>query len=311
MSLCNLFGWFDPCGRQAQIANLNSVIATKDNDLATMQDEIIRLKADIEKLKNLEPVPTPEPETDPLQEQRDFWNSKYPKAYITYKGRYAPMSTTIRTEIPVQLFVTPKDPDIITDVINNNLLVSDPANCDDTILKIYKHTRTKPSNPYRYVYDQENVGVPEFWFFPHELRFAKAGDCDDWGNELASYLIAAGVPRFRVRCVAGECWGGGGHLTVYVLQDDMKTWRHINSTTPISYIENKTSLDQFPTSNDENDSIGIKDVWFSYNDDYAWHEFETAAAEKSYNKFKALFDIVPWDRKLKNGINNRKMNKNP
>jgi hypothetical protein len=109
------------------------------------------------------------------------------------------------------------------------------------------------------------------------------GDCEDYGNSLASHLIAAGVPHFRVRAVCGNCWGynGSGHLTVYVLGDDLKTWYHINSTSTGSEYSNLT---QCPKSNDPNDLIGIKDVWFSYNDQYSWSVFESVYSEDDFNK---------------------------
>ena len=225
-------------------------------------------------------------------QMQEYWDNKRPKARIVYKGRYLPMTKT-RMNVPVQLFIDTNDIDIISDLKHYNLEVTDPNNCDDMILKIYKHTRTKPLNKYRYVTDIVNVGVSEFWYFPFELRFAKKGDCDDWGNELASYLISAGVPRYRVRCVVGDTWDGFGHHTVYVLSDDNATWYHLNSTNPYSLISGKTKLSQFPKSDDPNDDIGIKDVWFSYNDKSAWHEFETEASAKSFKKEMENIKITP------------------
>jgi len=133
--------------------------------------------------------------------------------------------------------------------------------------------------PQEYCYDVSTtdgmVYLPE-----HDIEVRQ---CDDWGNELASYYIAAGVPNWRIRCVIGNCWAGGGHHTVYVLADDFKTWHHTNSTTPITMLVNVTKLESLPTSNQPNDGIGIKEVWFSYNDQFAWHKFETEITD---NRFK-------------------------
>jgi len=212
-----------------------------------------------------------------------YWNEKRPFADVKYAGRYLPMSKTKKISIPVQLYVTPNDTKIIKDLKQNNLIIKNQTSCNKDIIKIYQHTRNKPSNPYRYCYDKDNVGVPELWFFPFELRFAKKGDCDDYGNELASYLIAAGVPRFRVRCVVGNTWSGSGHHTVYVLADDNKNWYHLNSTSSFRSINGKRLID-FPKANDKKDSIGIRDVWFSFNDKYAWNEFESTFSEKDFKK---------------------------
>lgn len=221
-----------------------------------------RLKRKFINLKNKE-----------LPKEAIYWNDRHPKRLIAYKGRIAPGSSKI-IEVPVQLFIQPNDPYIIEDIEKNDLYAVNDR-CNDQILKIYKHTRIKPSNPYRYKYDEVNTGYPEYWMFPFELRNAKAGDCDDWGNELASYLIAAGVPNWRVRCVVGNTWIGGGHLTVYVLADNLVTWTHLNSTTPYSRIKGIRNLNDLPTTNDPTDKIGIEKVWFSYNNQYAWHKFET------------------------------------
>jgi len=255
----------------------NEIVAEKEK---TLQDNLILIDKQFAQIREVEDENYRLSYSHPMEQ---YWNERRSYADIKYAGRYLPMSKVKKISIPVQLYVTPNDTDILKDIKTYGLNVKDPLKCNDDIVKIYRHTRTKPSNSYRYIYDEENLGVPEFWFFPFELRFAKKGDCDDWGNELASYLIAAGVPRFRVRCVVGNTWGGGGHHTVYVLGDDFKTWYHINSTTGIAYIRGKV-LTEFPTSNDSKDSIGIKDVWFSYNDTHSWNEFETEFAEKEFKK---------------------------
>ena len=116
-------------------------------------------------------------------------------------------------------------------------------------------------------------------------------NCDDWSHELVSYLIAAGVPEWRVRVVCGMTYGGFGHSTVYVLADNMETWIHCNSTTPIHMIK-ATKLMDLPHTNDLNDRMGIKNVWFSFNTKFAWHSFETSASEDDYEKeSKKLFKI--------------------
>ena len=241
-----------------------------------LEDELKELKENIFKFEKLE-------------EYADIWNDKHSQVTINYKGRTFP-GTTKAMNVPLQLFITPHDPYIISDVDKYNLAVTDPTKCDDAIFNIYKFTRNNPRNPYRYAYDSASVGIAEFWMFPFELRYAGKGDCDDWGNELASYLIAAGVPNFRVRCAAGNCRGynGGGHLTTYVLADDMKTWYHINSTTPPKMLK-ANKLSELPTSNDENDLIGLKTYWFSYNDQYAWSDFEGSKSDS--DKLKKIIEI--------------------
>jgi len=181
----------------------------------------------------------------------------------SFSGRVVPILNT-PVDIDVRLMITPQDYDILQDIQDHGLKVKDVTNCNNDILTIYKFTRTNPLLPYIYEYDKQLFKIDELWQFPFETRCTKLGDCEDWALSLASYLIASGVPYWRVRCVAGETWKGFGHATVYVLADDLKTWVHINSTTPISMI-NANNLTDLPKSNDSSDDIGIRDVWFSFN----------------------------------------------
>lgn len=259
--------------------DLKAAIKLNKTKEITIQDNLIILNKSIIELQELKDENFKLSYSSPMEK---YWNEKRPYADVKYSGRYLPMSSK-KISIPVQLYITPNDTAIISDIKMYRLQVKNPLTCNEDIVKIYLHTRTKPSNPYRYQYDIENLGVPEFWFFPFELRSAKKGDCDDWGNELASYLIAAGVPRYRVRCVVGNTWSGIGHHTVYVLGDDLKTWYHLNSTTGSNYIRGK-KLEEFPLSNEPEDTIGIKNVWFSYNDKHAWNEFETEMDASAFKK---------------------------
>jgi predicted transglutaminase-like cysteine proteinase len=265
-----------------KIDDLKAQIIAKQNELtnvmnqdsekqAELEAQIFELKQQINKFEKL----------DSLKETAELINSNHAKVTVTYSGRTFPNSSKAM-EIPLQLFITAQDPVMKSHIEANKLFVTDPSACNETIYKIYQYTRNNPNNPYRYKSDQIVVGFPEFWMFPFELRYAHQGDCDDWGNELASYLLIAGVPRFRVRCVAGTVRGYNkeGHLTVYVLGDDLKTWYHLNSTTPPYQVTQK-KLEEFPTTKDQTDLIGIGSTWFSYNDEYAWSDFEGTKTDAS------------------------------
>jgi len=219
---------------------------------------------------------------DELELLANKWNKRHPKADIEYEGRYAPFNKRKKLSIDVRLFIQPNDFVIQNDITKYKLRVVDPLKCNDMIMKLYKHSRTKKINPYRYIYDKDALGVNEHWMFPFELRGEKRGDCEDYAHELASYLIGSGVPSFRVRCVAGFTFDKFGHNTVYVLADNM-VWRHLNSTTSISNIKTN-NLNMMPKSNDPKDGIGIEFVWFSYNNELAWSTWATQAQEDSFKK---------------------------
>lgn len=222
----------------------------------------------------------------------EYWNDRIPKANILWKARRLPLYPE-QFSVDVRQMITINDSVIERDLIEHNLLVSNPEKCNEDIYLIYRHSRVKKINPYNYAYDKDAFGC-EFFMYPYELRELHKGDCDDWGLELASYLITAGVPDWRIRCVVGWTFSGEGHLTVYVLADDLSTWYHLNSTTPWWLVEEKgyNKLTDFPQSGDSDDLPGIADVWFSFNNKYAWHAFETHVSEDRAKK-------VPWFRNFK------------
>lgn len=225
----------------------------------------------------------------------DYWNNRVAKADILFRARKLP-SHQMHFEVDVRQMITINDSVIRKDIEEHGLMVGNPAECNNDMYRIYRHSRIKDINPYDYEYDGQLFGC-EFFMYPYELRTLKQGDCDDWGIELASYLITAGVPEWRVRCVVGMTYSGGGHLTVYVLADDLSTWYHLNSTTSWFTVEaNKwKTLTDFPKTGDPEDQIGIEDVWFSFNNKFAWHAFETHASVDNARKTSWMkhFKITP------------------
>ena len=224
--------------------------------------------------------------------REEYWNNRVSKADILFKARKLPGYPT-KFSVDVRQMITINDSVIRKDLEEHALMVKDPEKCNEDIYQIYHHTRVKEINPYFYEYDEHIFGC-EFFMYPYELRVLEKGDCDDWGIELASYLITAGVPEWRVRCVVGETHSGGGHLTVYVLADDLANWYHLNSTTPWRIIDEKgwSNLTDFPKAGDSTDEIGIKDVWFSFNNKYAWNAFETHASIDNARR-------TPWMKHFK------------
>jgi hypothetical protein len=75
----------------------------------------------------------------------------------------------------------------------------------------------------------------------------------------------------------------GGHSTVYCLLDDMKTWAHLNST---GGYEHETDINKFPTSKDAgvSDGLGIHDVWFSFNNEFSFSDFEKRTTASQFKK---------------------------
>ena len=235
----------------------------------------------------------PRPETE--EHEEEYWNNRVPKADILFTARKLP-GYQMHFPVDVRQMITINDSVIRNDLEDHTLIVNDAGNCNEDIFRIYRHSRVKEINPYFYQYDNYIFGC-EFFMYPYELRVLKKGDCDDWGIELASYLITAGVPEWRVRCVVGLTRSGGGHLTVCVLADDLTTWYHINSTTPWWVVEENVwgKLTDFPKADDSSDEMGIGDVWFSFNNKFAWHTFETHASVDNARRTSWMknFKITP------------------
>lgn len=185
-----------------------------------------------------------------------YWNNKYPKVYkYRKKGKF---------QVPYQLLITPNDPLIRASLVYFDLYPLPEKNkYDNAVLRIYRKVR---KNSYPYTHDKANTGDIDYWMAPYELRYYKKGDCDDFAHELASYLIAAGVPNWRVRVVVGKTYSGRQHSTVYYLRDDMKTWVHLNSTSFIAGNVQSLDHDYFNTDS----AMAIKKVRLSFNNKYVW-----------------------------------------
>jgi hypothetical protein len=206
-------------------------------------------------------------------EEAKYWNNKYPKANIEYRGRAIGLAKE-RIPIDVKLLITPNDFTIHDLLKANNLYIED-GNYEEGIPKIYRWIKR---NMYKYEFDQDVHGVIEFWEFPFEViqrvkgKPEKGFDCDSWAHLMVSMYIAAGVPSWRVRVVVGDAFIGG-HSTVYCYSDVDGKWHHLNST----YGNNQSlKISAYPTTEDAfvNDGAGIQRVWMSFNDKFAWHKFD-------------------------------------
>lgn len=207
----------------------------------------------------------------------------YPKSVVRYKCRPLPASKE-NIWVPVNVFITPDDPNIIKDLKKWGLYQTGESR-ETLVPKIYKkifHTY------YKYQFDEKNFGIGEVWLFPYELREMvkqdKGGDCDDWAHLQSSYYIAAGVHPAFVRCVVGDT-NLGAHATVYVHSPETNKFRHVNSTygSPLPQ-----ELSKYPTHDDAQsgkDPIGIHSAWFSYTSKSGYYKFLPGQTEEFVQKF--------------------------
>lgn len=225
------------------------------------------------------------------------WDDKYPVSDIEYQGRYL-FDTKKIVPIDVRLLITPQDFHIKNYLNEWGLNWDGKQPINEFIPLLYAKIQ---QSFYLYETDFQRYGLSEFWEFPYEVldslnNLGKgAFDCESWAHLQASFYIASGIPKERVRVVVGLTSQNVGHSTVYVLNDAFTKWRHLNSTTDYFEFKNKKNLDDFPSTDDAysgKDIIGIQKVWFSFRNDKAWSVFKTDAIEESFkNEGNNLFRI--------------------
>lgn len=204
------------------------------------------------------------------QELQNFWNTKHPVNPVVYTGRAIPSicptckghSIKERVNIDVKTMVTVNDC-MITDIINRNNLKGNTH--DETVLKIQKWIVSN----IKYIGDDLSQGTMEYWQFPFETITCGVGDCEDGALLIATLAIAAGVPAFRVRVVAGMVQEAptapqGGHGYVCYLRESDNQWVVIDWC----YLEDSAK----PVSEKPllKDNSYYKEMWFSFNNEFSW-----------------------------------------
>jgi len=208
-----------------------------------------------------------------INKDEKFWNNKHPKKLILYPARSLPFSET-KCPVPITVLITPNDRTIYEELVSWDLVGNDETDWETHIPDIYHKIREEY---FKYEKDINTWGKPEVWEFPFELKakifLDNSGfDCDSWSHFIVSYFRAAGFPAWRVRVVVGDT-DIGAHSTIYVYSEESKKWHHLNST----FGRRLHRISDFPTHKDAEDGfdkLGIKKVWFSFNDKFSWSTFD-------------------------------------
>jgi predicted transglutaminase-like cysteine proteinase len=229
--------------------NYNELLMNKDNIILGLNKELNKflLPKDTQKLI-------------------DFYNDKYPKKPIRYKG-YTIHTTkygSLYPEIDVSdyIHITKSMRDFVKD---NNLMFKGemkPENLSKHAWKVYSFFTKKT----RYILDMNLYGENENWLPSMLQMYVKrgdkfVGDCENMANLCASFIIASGVPSGLVRCFTGNTNSGYGHCSLSVWDYRTKGFEQWETTS-------KT-----PKQVKEKDGIYIKTVWFSYNDKDSWSTY--------------------------------------
>ena len=217
-----------------------------------------------------------------MSELENYWNNKHPQQRIIYTGRSmskacpACKGSTISEKLvlDVRTLIAAEDV-MLQDLITKHKLKANSL--DETMLRIQQFV----VRHIKYVGDDTNQGVPEYWQFPFETIQTQIGDCEDGAILIASLALNAGIPAFRVRVSAGMVQAAptapeGGHGYCTYLRESDGNWTIIDWC----YYENsKVTVPSKPIMRDDK---RYKDVWFSFNHKFAFahKSFEIASRVK-------------------------------
>lgn len=216
--------------------------------------------------------------------------SEKPIKYLRHTW-FGPSIGWKQENISVRMFITVNDEEIIREVINNKLVITDTSKFDEIVPKIYAYFKKKY---YSYGSDDQHLGFDEYWNFPYEVikgrKYGVKFDCEDYAHLLVTAFRIAGVPANKVFVSWGEIrLAPALHSTVYV-EDSEGTWRHLNSTN----WNTRANLQDYPDKDDETDGIGIKKNGFvaSFNDKLAISSIEDEETKKLYEELLADIMVI-------------------
>jgi len=222
----------------------------------------------------------------------DYWGDKWEKAPIIYTGRaLRGESYNKQIDVDVKAFIKRNDA-ILWHVITQLELRKDNPN--ETALKIQNFV----CNFLKYKYDDLASECPEFWLFPFEAIQSEIGDCEDGAILIASLLINAGVPSWRVKVCAAQVMADpvfapsdselGGHAYCIYLADRPESERKLEWVIlDWCYLQDpEVSIEDKPLARNGGTEGAYRNIWFTFNNDYSWAQssFEVKEGRISKNR---------------------------
>jgi predicted flap endonuclease-1-like 5' DNA nuclease len=230
----------------------------------------------------------------------DYWNSKWEMAPIIYTGR-ALRGESYKKQIDADVKTFIKDNDaILWHVINQAELRQDTPN--NTAWAVQKFV----CSLLKYSQDDETEDCPEFWQFPFEAIQSQVGDCEDGAILIASLLINAGIPSWRVKVCAAQVVADpifapseselGGHAYCIYLADRNDTERKLEwCILDWCYLQDpETPVEEKPLARDGGQEGAYRDIWFTFNDQYSWAQsaFEVIEGRISKNRTTDMDEVL-------------------
>lgn len=202
-----------------------------------------------------------------MNNEKDYWNNKWKKKPVIYSGRTIKTCKN-RINVDVKNFITVND-DILLGIVQSYGLKKDTFNetaneCQKYVLKHIKYTS-----------DEVSLNCEEFWQFPFETVASEVGDCEDGAILMASLMIVAGIPNWRVKVAAGTVQQSpiapqGGHAYCLYLADrddgslewEIHDWCYFE--------DSNIPTGQKPLAKNGGYNNMYKDVWFTFNNEFTW-----------------------------------------
>lgn len=217
-----------------------------------------------------------------MENPEQYWTEKRPRISKVYRGRaaQAPGFLGIKKAVPV-------DCDVRAFVRADDLIVRRALS--DAFRRPFSEIPGKFSDSdvlftvQQWVIDNieytgdDTWGSPEYWLYPEEALAVRQGDCEDFSFVIASMLLNAGIPSWKVRVTCGlvsvdgspAAGETGGHAYVtYCRGDDWVPIDWCYCPEVLSDVNHRTPV---------NKRLEYKDVWFSFNNQYCWDESRAVA----------------------------------
>ena len=198
---------------------------------------------------------------------RDYWNNKWEKKSVIYAGRTL-KNSNIPIDADVRNFIFAND-DMVKNLIEKYDLKKPTFN--ETAHACQKFV----VNFMSYREDELQNACSEFWQFPFETIASKVGDCEDGAILMASLMINAGIPNWRVKVVGGTVKPEptaptGGHAWCIYLADrpdgtldwEIHDW---------CYFQDSAVPSGRKVLAKDGGYKGIyQSIWFTFNNEFAW-----------------------------------------
>lgn len=209
-----------------------------------------------------------------------YWNDKYVKKPIIYQCRTLKDGNSL-VEIDVKNFICEND-EVLKKYVQKYGLKKRTYN--ETALACQKFV----VDSIKYVSDDDNSKIYEYWQFPYETVVSQIGDCEDGAILIASLMITCGVPCYRVRVTCGYVQASptaptNGHAYCTYLADRSKDNQDWVILDWCYYEDTELKCEEKPLLKEGGYNNCYGEIWFSFNDEYSWTKDEVTIISKIKN----------------------------